>query len=269
MRKHKTHSHLLSVVIPAYKQEKTIVDDLRQIKNVLDKTRYDYEIVVVADGMQDKTFENAKKVASKKIKVAGYKKNYGKGYAVRFGMARTKGDIVAFIDAGMDLDPNGLSMLLEHFEWYDADIIVGSKRHPVSQVSYPWQRKILSLGYQILVRTLFGLNVRDTQVGMKFFKRKVLEDVLPRLLVKKYAVDIEMLAVAHRLGYKRIYEAPVRLEWREEGSVLTGSLWKTIYGMLWDTAAVFYRLKILRYYDNTSKRRWRYDKDLDFRVNVG
>lgn len=269
MRKHKTRSHLLSVVIPACKQEKTIIEDLRQIKNVLDKTRYDYEIVVVVDGMEDKTFENAKKIKSKKIKVVGYKKNHGKGYAVRFGMARTKGDIVAFIDAGMDLDPNGLSMLLEHFEWYDADIIVGSKRHPVSQVNYPWQRKILSLGYQILVRVLFGLNIRDTQVGMKFFKRKALEDVLPRLLVKKYAVDIEMLAVAHRLGYKRIYEAPVRLEWKEEASVLTGSLWKTIYGMLWDTAAVFYRLKILHYYDNSNKRKWRYDKDLDFRVNVG
>jgi len=265
----KKRNHLISVVIPAYKQEKTIAKDLKQIKEVLDKIRYDYEIVCVVDGRIDKTFENAKKAKLKKVKVVGYKTNKGKGHAVRYGMARTKGSIVAFIDAGMDLDPNGLSMLLEHFEWYKADIIVGSKRHPVSQVNYPWQRKILSWGYQGLVRVLFSLNIRDTQVGMKFFRRKVLEDVLPRLLVKEFAFDVEMLAVAHRLGYKRIFEAPIRLKWDKEKSIVSKSLWKTLLSMLKDTAAVFYRLKILRYYDNSNKRKWRYDPDLDFRVNIG
>ncbi len=261
-------NHLLSVVIPAYKQEKTIVEDLKRVEKVLNRIRYDYEIVVVVDGKIDKTFENAKKIKSKKLKIVGYDENKGKGNAVRYGMARVKGDIVAFIDAGMDLDPNGLSMLLEHFEWYKADIIIGSKRHPVSQVNYPWQRRILSLGYQLLVKILFGLNIRDTQVGMKFFKRKVLEDVLPRLLVKAYAFDIEILAVARRLGYKRIFEAPVRLNWDKERSVVSKSLWKILYSMLWDTVAVFYRLKILRYYDGRNKRKWKYDSDLNLKVNI-
>lgn len=261
----KRQGHLLSVVIPAFQQEKTIAKDLERIRDVLDNIRYDYEIVVVIDGRLDKTFENAKKVKSPKIKVVGYPKNYGKGYAIRFGMARTKGDIVAFIDAGMDLDPNGLSMLLEHFEWYNADIIVGSKRHPVSQVNYPWQRKILSWGYQMLTRILFGLNIRDTQVGMKFFKKKVIEDVLPRLLVKQYAFDIEMLAVAHRLGYKRIYEAPIRLDWDLKGSILSKSLWRILCGMLWDTLAVYYRLNILHYYDERNRRKWYSNKDLGYR----
>ena len=267
MRKYK--HHLLSVVIPAYKQEKTIVKDLIRIKDVLEKIRYDYEIVVVIDGKEDRTFDNAQKFAGPKIRVIGYEKNRGKGYAIRYGMVRAKGDIVAFIDAGMDLDPNGLSMLLEHFEWYDADIIVGSKRHPVSQVNYPWQRKVLSWGYQMLTRILFGLNIRDTQVGMKFFKRKVIEDVLPRLLVKQYAFDIEMLAVAYRLGYRRIFEAPIRLEWNEKRSIISQSLWKTLLNMLWDTLAVFYRLKILHYYDERNRRRWYYNKDLGSRVNIG
>ena len=265
----KCKNYLLSVVVPAYKQEKTIARDLRRIKGVLDKIRYDYEVIVVVDGRVDKTFEKAKKYRSSKIKVVGYQNNYGKGYAVRYGMARARGNLIAFIDAGMDLDPNGLSMALEHFKWYQADIIIGSKRHPVSQVDYPWQRKVLSWGYQLLVRILFGLKIRDTQVGMKLFRRKVLEDVLPRLLVKKFAFDIEMLAVANRLGYKRIYEAPVRLEWKIERSVLSKSLWRTLFNMLWDTAAVFYRLKILRYYDDANKRRWRYDEDLNLRVNIG
>lgn len=259
----------LSVVIPTYHQKKTIVKDVRKINAVLKKIRYDYEIIVVVDGKDDKTFENAKKARDKKIKVVGYETNHGKGYAVRFGMARTKGDIVAFIDAGMDLDPNGLSMLLEHFEWYNADIVVGSKRHPASQIDYPLQRKIISWGYQIMVRILFGLNIRDTQAGIKFFKREVLENVLPRLIVKTYAFDIEILAVAYRLGYKRIFEAPIRLSCNLEGSIVSQSILRAIFSTFWDTAAVFYRLKILRYYDDTNKRKWRYDKDLDYRVNIG
>ena len=163
----------LSVVIPTYHQEETIIRDVKKINAVLKKIRYDYEIIVVIDGKDDQTFVQAKTIEDKKIKVIGYETNHGKGYAVRFGMARTTGDIVAFIDAGMDLDPNGLSMLLEHFEWYNADIIVGSKRHPASQIDYPLQRKIISWVYQMMVKVLFGLNIRDTQAGIKFYKRTV------------------------------------------------------------------------------------------------
>jgi len=260
---------ILSVIVPAYKQEKTIFKDLQNIQRALEQIRWDYEIIVVVDGMVDKTYENARRIKSSKIKVVGYQTNKGKGYAVRYGMARAKGDLIAFIDAGMDLDPRGLAMALEHFCWYKADIIVGSKRHPVSQVDYPWQRKVISLGYQFLVRILFGLKVRDTQVGLKIFRRKVLEDVLPRLLVKRFAFDIEMLVVAYKLGYKRIYEAPIRLKWILSRSVVSKSLWKTLFNMLWDTLAVFYRLKILHYYDDVNKRKWRYDPELDFRVNIG
>lgn len=260
---------LLSVIVPCFKQEKTIATNLKRIEAVLKATNYDYEVIVVVDGQVDKTFNNAKKVKSKKIKVVGYQENHGKGYALRYGMARSKGDVIAFIDAGQDLNPIGLRMLLAHFEWYDADIIVGSKWHPVSKVKYPLRRKILSYGYSFLVKLLFGLRVKDTQLGMKFFKRKVLENVLPRLLVKKYAIDIEMLVVANRLGFKRIYEAPVELKWQEIESHVSNDLFKTVRETLIDTLAVFYRLKILRYYDDASKRKWRYDKDLDLRVNVG
>ena len=84
----KDKNHFLSVVIPAYKKEKTIIKDLKAIKVVLDSIRYDYEIVVVVDGRTDKTFEKAKEVKSKKIKVVGYETNKGKGHAVRYGMVR-------------------------------------------------------------------------------------------------------------------------------------------------------------------------------------
>jgi len=228
-----------------------------------------YEVIVVIDGRDDKSMEEAKKVRASELKVIGYQTNHGKGYAVRFGMANSKGDIVGFLDAGGDIRAEGLSMLLSHFQWYNADIIVGSKRHPVSKVKYPMSRRVLSWGYQLIIRLLFGLNVRDTQVGLKLYRRVVLEDVLPRLLVKQFAFDIEILAVAWRLGYRRIFEAPIELEFQGMSTIASSGFWLVIYKMLWDTLAVFYRLRIIHYYDDVNKRKWRFDPELNFRVNVG
>jgi len=266
--KMKPKKNLLSVIIPAYQQEKTIQKDLRNIEDVLKKTTYDYEIICVIDGKTDRTFSEAKKIKSEKLKIVGYQYNHGKGYTIRYGMARSKGNLIAFIDAGMDLNPSGLSMLLEHMTWYKSDVIVGSIRHSASKVyAYPLRRKIYSRGYHLLTRVLFGLRITDSQRGLKIFKREVLEKVLPRLLVKKYAFDIEMLAVAYRLGFKKIHDGPVELDASKYkySSIKFGTVWS----MLWDTLAVFYRLKILHYYDDKNKRKWVYDKDLDFKVNIG
>lgn len=243
---------LLSVVIPAYQQEKTILRDLKNIQKTLESLGTKYEIIVVVDGNVDKTVDKIKdlrsKIKDKTIKTITYEKNQGKGHAVRVGMLKAKGDVIGFIDAGMDIHPAGFKMLLNHMEWYGADVIVGSKLHPVSKVRYPFYRKVLSRGYRLITRLLFGFSVRDTQVGLKFFKRKVVRDVLPRLLVKKYAFDIEILAVSYLLGYKKIYEAPVEISFKEN-NISKSSLPRVVYLMLWDTAAVFYRLKILRYYN--------------------
>lgn len=260
---------MLSLVVPVYKQERVIARNLRSILTELEKLASPYELIAVIDGRVDRSMEEAKKVMSPHLSVVGYETNHGKGYAVRFGMAKSHGDIIGFLDAGGDIKEEGLSMMLGHFRWYNADIIIGSKRHPVSKVNYPWQRKILSWVYQMLVRVLFGLNIRDSQVGLKLYRRTVLEDVLPRLLVKQFAFDIEILAVAHHLGYTRIYEAPVELTFQGASSITSQSFWNIVFNMLWETVAIFYRLRILRYYDNTNKRKWRFDPELNFRVNIG
>ncbi len=247
---------LLSVIVPAYHQEKTIAKDLRRIESVLRQIRLPYEIICVVDGLVDKTYEKAQKLTSPTLKVVGYEVNRGKGHAVRYGMRSAKGDYVAFIDAGMELNPNGLSMILEHLEWYGADIIVGSKRHPASKVNYPLIRRITSWGYQMVVRLLFGINVTDTQVGLKIFKKEVLQKTLPRLLVKQYAFDVEMLAVAYHLGFQKIFEAPVQIKYNFKDLTHASTL-KSIYYMLWDTLAVFYRLRILHYYDDSHRKHWR------------
>lgn len=259
---------LISVIVPAYKQEKTIRRDLENINRVLKKglKDYRYEIICVVDGLLDKTFQEAKKAKSDRLKVFGYEHNKGKGYAVRFGMARCKGSLVSFLDAGMEISPASIMMLMAHMQWYKADIIVGSKRHPVSKVNYPLIRHFLSIGYHAIVKLLFGLPVKDTQSGIKIFRRKVLDKVLPRLLVKKYAMDIEMLAVANYLGFSRIFEAPIEVKFDKRTSAIS---WSTVFKMGWDSLAIFYRLRILRYYDDINQRKWVLDPDLHFRINIG
>jgi len=266
--KNKT-SHFLSVIVPIYKQENTIADDLTTINHTLGQIRYPYEIIAVVDDINiDKSYPIIKKLKIKNLKTYGLSQNHGKGYAVRYGMTKTKGDYVAFIDAGMEIDPNGLSLILEHMEWYNADIIVASKRHPASQVKYPFDRRIISFLAQIFARFLLGIKVKDTQAGLKIFKRKVLITVLPRLLIKNYAFDLEILSVANHLGYKRIYEAPLKLKY-QFGNLTHATGLKTIYRCLIDALAVFYRLRLLHYYDNKNQRKWHYNPDLKMRVNTG
>ncbi len=265
----KNNNHFLSVITPVYKQEKTIIEDLKNIHHVLDQIRYDYELIVVVDGINvDKSYQLIKKLKLKNLKVYSYKNNHGKGYAIRYGMAKTKGDYIAFIDSGMEIDPNGISMILEHMEWYNADIIVGSKRHPASKVNYPLDRKIVSFGGHLIAKYLLGLNIYDTQAGLKIFKRKVLEKVLPRLLLKNYAFDLEMLSVANHLGFSNIYESPIKITYDFE-SLTHATGFKVIWQSLKDALAVFYRLRILHYYDDKNKRKWVYDPELEMRINTG
>ncbi|MFC1649258.1 glycosyltransferase [Patescibacteria group bacterium] len=257
----KKRNNMISIVMPAYKEEGIIEKSLLETVAVMDKIGSDYEIICVVDGKLDDTERNAKRVMKKhpdKVKVFSYRNNAGKGHAVRYGFAKVKGDIVGFFDAGFDINHQAIEMLLLHLKWYNADIIVGSKRHPASKVNYPWQRRIISFGSQFLVRLLFGLKIKDTQVGIKFFRREVLEAITPRLLVKEWAFDIEILAVSNYLGFKRIFEAPIelKLDFNKMSAVISQGFFRILIKALWDTVAIFYRLYILRYYNDSNKPNW-------------
>lgn len=241
----------ISIVVPAYKQEKTIVKDIKNLDRALSSLPYDYEIIVVEDGFLDGTAKllDKQKTINKNLKVLGYGRNHGKGYAVKYGMLRTTGDVAGFIDAGMDLEPSEISVALDLMQYNRADIIIGSKLHPESKVSYPFSRRILSWGYRTLTHALFGFEVRDTQVGLKLFRKKAAKEVFSRIVVKSFAFDVEVLAVAYSLGYTKIYESPIKLKFTGVSTITSLNFWRVIFWMLWDTAAVFYRLKIIRYYD--------------------
>lgn len=238
----------LSLVVPAYKQEKTIIKDIENLSGILSRLPYPYEIIVVVDGFVDKTFQNVKAMRKKNVIVLGYEKNQGKGHAVRHGMLKAKGNVIGFIDAGMDIDATGISILLDNLIWQDADIIVGSKLHPESKVDYPLVRQIMTWGYRTLTHLMFGFNIKDTQTGVKFFRREVVRAVFPKIIVKAFAFDIEVLAVANYLGFNRIYEGPVKLSFNRDSSITSKNFWRIIFLMLWDTSAVFYRLRIINFY---------------------
>jgi dolichol-phosphate mannosyltransferase len=249
---HLKSTHFLSLIIPAYRQEKTIFQNVTSIQSVLTDIRYDYEIIVVVDGVMDRTYHEMRKKKlfdDKKIKFVLYKKNYGKSYAIRSGMHLAKGDYVMFLDSGQEIDPNGISMLLEHMEWYGADVIVGSKRHLASMVIYPWERRFLSYGYYLLVKILFGIKIHDTQAGIKIFRKQVLRKIMPFLCSEKFAGDLEMLVVADSFGFKRIYEAPIKLDY-QFSNITSAATVKSIVGILIDTIAIWWRKNVKRSYQN-------------------
>jgi glycosyltransferase involved in cell wall biosynthesis len=244
---------MLSAVLPVYNGGDEIVENVAVIRRALAEglPGEDVEVIVVSDGSIDATAEHLLAArADLGVRVIHYDRNLGKGYAVKAGALASHGDWIALVDADLDLDPAAVPAYVEVARRENLDAAIGSKRHPDSVVDYPRSRRIASWCYQQLNRLLFRLDVRDTQVGLKVFSRRMVDDVVPLLLVKQFAFDLELLAVATALGYDRIKELPVRLEYRFTGSALRSV---TVAAALWDTAAVFYRLRILRTYQR--KRR--------------
>ncbi len=236
----------LSVIVPAYREGRRIHDNLRRLIGELDLLNVTYEVVVVSDGNTDATVREAERLGSPAVRVFHYPMNIGKGFALSFGVDQSTGTLVTFIDADMELDPANISGFIQLMQTNNCDAVIGSKRHPMSRVAYPKFRRFQSAVYQVLVRLLFNLNVRDTQTGLKLFRRQVLAEALPLLAIKRFAFDLELLVVAHQLGYRTVCEAPISLDYQFESTVNLVSAWH----VLWDTAAIFYRLRILRYYQH-------------------
>ena len=252
-RKKTTHPKL-SIVIPAYKEERNIFNTIDKIVRAHETLEYDFEVIVVVDGSPDKTAREARRHPSKKVRVFEYHPNRGKGHALKYGTMQATGEIITFTDAGGDFDPRQFDKCVKLLEIFNADFVIGSKRHPASKVNYPLKRRIYSWIYHRFVRLIFGLNVTDTQAGLKFLKNKVAKDVVSKALVKQYAFDLEMLVIAHQLGYRRIFEAPVEMDFNAVNSSIS---FGTIKKMITDTLAVFYRAKILNYYRKSAKNRRR------------
>ncbi len=242
----------LSVVMPCQNEAALVERSLKETAKVLRQTQPDlFEILMVDDGSTDGTWDVAIRVASTipEVRLTRIPVNGGKGNAERQAFEMTRGDIVCFLDGDMDIHPKHIPQFVQILKNDHTQVVIGSKRHPESSIEYPLRRRFLSSGYEIFVRTLFGLQVKDTQTGIKVFRRDVLQQVLPKGLVKRYAFDAELLILAKRLGFK-IVEAPIETKsWDGKGS---GVVPREIVRMFTDTLGIFYRLYITKYYDRSA-----------------
>lgn len=219
---------------------------IRAVLEALEGLDQPIELLVVFDGVNDAAPELAATVDDERVRVLAYPRNQGKGFAITHGIAHSRGRLVGWLDSDLDIHPSVIVEALELFDGPETvDAVIGSKRHPDSEVHYPWRRRVYSAGYQVLTRLLFRINVRDTQVGAKLFRREMLETVAPLLLVKRYAFDVEVLAVGAEFGFDRVSEVPISLDYRFSGSLINRH---AVYKMLVDTLAIAYRIHIRHWY---------------------
>lgn len=237
-----------SVVLPAFNERAGIERSLVETIAALNASIRDFEIIVVDDGSSDDTALVAAAVALRfpQVTVLRIEENRGKGNALMCGAMHARGDFVAFLDADLDLHPRQLGGFFAKLQNEEVDAVVGSKNHPASTVSgYPALRKLYSKVYYMLVKALFGLPIRDTQTGIKVFRRALLQEVIPRLIIKRFAFDMELLAVAHRKGFE-IIDAPVVVNF---GRSVSRVNFRDALMTLRDTLNLFFRANVLRYYD--------------------
>jgi dolichyl-phosphate beta-glucosyltransferase len=203
----------LSVVIPAYNEEKRLPATLQTIFEYLKVQKYSWEIIVVNDGSKDGTARVVSEAQDRitNLRLIDNKENHGKGYVVRQGLLEAKGKYRLFMDADNSTSVEHVEKMLPFFE-RGYDIVIGSRdvEGAVLNPPQPWIRQVvLGEGFKLLRKIIAGMwDLQDTQCGFKVFSAKVIEDILPRLRIDRWAFDVEILAVAERFGYK-IKEIPV------------------------------------------------------------
>ena len=235
----------LSLVLPAHRAAAFIEDNVRAIASTLEQLGSTFEIIVVSDGAEDDTAARVRDLGDPRVSVVAYAERQGKGFALCAGIAHARGRLVGWLDADLDVHPYAIVAACRLLAEEEVDVAVGSKRHPGSSVAYPVVRRVLSAGFQLLVRSALRVNVRDTQTGAKVFRREVLDTVVPLLLIKRYAFDLEVLAVAALFGFDRVAEVPIRLDYRFAGSGITS---EAVKRMFIDTLAIAYRVRLRHWY---------------------
>ena len=201
---------MLSIVVPASNEGEHIYDNLMTIDKALKAFSSDYEIIAVNDGSRDNTGAEVARAASDNpsIKDFGYDINRGKGGAVAWGAVNSKGDIVGFIDADLDLSPDLIKGYYTEMTAQGADIVIGSKMHKDSKLEYPFARKVFSLCYYIMLKVLFGLKCHDTQTGLRAFSSELLP-VMLEIPGERYEYEMNMLMRFAEEGIPMI-EEPVQ-----------------------------------------------------------
>ncbi|MBL8030619.1 MAG: glycosyltransferase family 2 protein [Candidatus Doudnabacteria bacterium] len=231
----------LSVVIPAYNEAGRIANTLKAVHNFLQKQAYDYEILVVSDGSKDATSEVVQSLGStvKNLVFLDNKQNHGKGYVTRQGMLKATGDVRLFMDADNSTTIDQMVPMLKFLdEGYE--VVIGSIEVSGAKINEhaQWYRRALGHWSKYLIRLVAGLwDIHDTQRGFKLFTGHAAQEIFSRVTIERFGFDIEVLAVAKKLGYK-IKELPV--VWNNAGDSKVSL--KSYFGVLMDLFRVRFNL---------------------------
>ena len=200
----------LSIIIPAHNEEVRLPATLRKINAYLQNQDYLYEILVIDDGSTDKTGKIVKGLIGevKNLKLIGYQKNKGKGYAVRIGMLRAEGNYRLFVDADNSTSIEQIEKFWPELEG-EADIVIASRdiKGAILNPSQNWWRKFVLGGvYKKARKIMLNLqDIEDTQCG---FKKEAAEKIFPCCQINGFAFDVEVLVLARKMGFS-IKEVPV------------------------------------------------------------
>lgn len=239
----------LSIIMPAYNEEKLIYHSLKETIRIVSAFAPDFEIVAVNDGSKDNTKAEILRAIKEddRIRLVTSNKNRGKGNAIIAGVSQAEGKYIAFVDADLELNPVQLEGYLQKMLDDNKDVVIGCKFHKDSKLVYPFKRKVISMGYYIMLLVLFHLNVKDTQTGLKVFKAEAIKPVAHLIRTSGFAYDIELLVAVHRRGFT-IGQMPVEVVYvRDSGTKRIGfrDIWKSFI----DTWKIFGRVYFKHYYD--------------------
>jgi glycosyltransferase involved in cell wall biosynthesis len=204
----------ISVVIPAYNEEKRLPQTLERVAAYLNAHDLDFrEIVVVDDGSSDATAAFAERFAAgnKGVRVLKNGANRGKGYSVRSGMMAAAGEWVLFSDADLSAPIEQLEVLMQAVESEGADVVIGSRALDRSLVGVhqPGFRESAGKFFNFVMRLAVGLPIHDTQCGFKLFSLRAVRTIFPRQRLDRFGFDVEVLLIAHLHGFC-IEEVPVQ-----------------------------------------------------------
>lgn len=199
----------ISIIIPAFNEEKRLPSTLTAVNNYLAASSWEFaEVLVVDDGSRDATVEVAKGAGISVLRNPG---NRGKGYSVRHGMLQAKGAWALFTDADLSAPIDELEKLWSAVERDGAPCAIGSRALDRSLIGVHQSTFREGMGriFNLLMRMETGLAFRDTQCGFKLFETPAAREIFGRQRLDGFGFDVEVLFIAKRLGY-RVLEVPVR-----------------------------------------------------------
>ena len=203
----------LSIVIPAFNEEKRIHKILDSVLKYLKNKKDTYEILVVDDGSSDNTagVVRSRIKSTPNLRLLSYGENKGKGYAVKYGMLNAKGDYRLFADADNSTPFEEIDKFIPLLESGTCDIAIGSRGLKESnvEISQSWLKSSLGKLGNRVVDIILGLDISDTQCGFKCFTARSVDVLFPKQLQEKWSFDMELLFLAKKHGVK-VREVPVR-----------------------------------------------------------